>query len=249
MAFRDKLLEQRLAEPRTEKRGDFLDHVLDSDMTIEQVKAECFHLMVAASDNTAGFFSGFIRYTLENPRIYHKLMAEIEEYESQGKMSPVAQYHEISDMPYFTAIHREVLRFQPSAPTIMPRMVSAGGIEVEGKYVPEGCEIGANPYVVHRDKEMFGEDAYDFVPERWLHDEARTREMYLHLLTFGWGSRKCMGYNVALMETYKALIHFFRLFKPSLANEDGEPIWKEVAMGFMKHDDFFIRIQERERIV
>ena len=40
------------------------------------------------------------------------------------------------------------MRLNPSAPNIFPRTVGKGGLELEGKWVPEGVEITCNPWLV-----------------------------------------------------------------------------------------------------
>ena len=50
-----------------------------------------------------------------------------------------------------------------------------------------------NPWLVHRDKKIFGEDAEDFRPERWLESEDQTRMLSKHIMTFGYGPRACLG--------------------------------------------------------
>jgi cytochrome P450 len=211
--FRDRLLEERLKNPKEHQKGDFLDNILaaknpdGTTISVEEVRTECFVLMVAASDTTAAFFCGFIRYVSETSGVYDKLVKEINEVEAAGKLStPVATFAEIQEMPYFIACYNETLRYQPSTPMIIPRYVSDGGIEIDGKHVPAGTEIGANLYVVHRDKGIFGKDADVFRPERWLEDEQRAKLMDKYILTWGYGSRVCLGKNIALLETYKAII-------------------------------------------
>ncbi|CAH0054698.1 unnamed protein product [Clonostachys solani] len=213
MAFRDALLKDRLRDPDRHHDGSFLDNIIaaknedGTPITIEEVKTECFVLMVAASDTTAAFFCGFVRYVLQTPGVYDKLMAEIDDFQARGLLSdPVPTFEEIKALPYFEACHRETLRYQPSTPMIIPRYVSDGGLELYGRHVPAGTEIGANPYVVHRNKEVFGEDADCFNPERWLRDPDTAREMDKCILTWGYGPRVCLGKNIALLETYKLLI-------------------------------------------
>jgi cytochrome P450 len=159
------------------------------------------------SDTTAAFFCGFVRYVLQTPEVYKRLVAEIDEFERHGLLStPVATFDQIRQMPYFSACHKETLRYQPSTPMIIPRYVSGDGLDLYGKHVPPGTEIGANPYVIHRDRAVFGEDADEFRPERWLEDHDKAQEMDRYILTWGYGPRICLGKNIALLETNKLLL-------------------------------------------
>lgn len=36
-----------------------------------------------------------------------------------------------------------------------------------------------NAYIVHRDRGVFGEDAHDFRPERWLGSDAKSMDRYM----------------------------------------------------------------------
>ncbi|KAI9789482.1 MAG: hypothetical protein M1816_006024 [Peltula sp. TS41687] len=251
MAFRDGLLKERLENPSAHHKGDFLDNILaaknedGTPITIEEVKTEGFVLMVAASDTTAAFFCGFLRYVLQTPGVYDDLIAEIDDFDRRGLLSsPVPTFEEIKRMPYFQACHRETLRFQPSTPIILPRYVSEGGLDLYGKYAPAGAEIGANPYVIHRDKGIYGEDADQFRPRRWLEDPKREKEMERYILTWGYGTRICLGKNIAQLETYKLMVQFFRLFKPSLCNN--EKVWRQENLALLVHWDMWIRIELRD---
>jgi cytochrome P450 len=35
----------------------------------------------------------------------------------------------------------------------------------------EQTVVGANPWVIHRNKEVYGEDVEDFRPDRWLKED------------------------------------------------------------------------------
>ena len=52
---------------------------------------------------------------------------------------------------------------------------------------------------------MYGADADEFKPERWMQSEKRKFELEAAQLTFGAGSRGCMGKDIALMELHKLL--------------------------------------------
>lgn len=80
----------------------------------------------------------------------------------------------------------EALRCHPAVGMSLPRVTPAGGIEIDNRFIPEGVRnngisgetvltfvqtiIGVNPWVVHRDTQVFGEDVEAFRPDRWLKD-------------------------------------------------------------------------------
>ncbi|OGM41477.1 hypothetical protein ABOM_010074, partial [Aspergillus bombycis] len=61
--------------------------------------------------------------------------------------------------------------------------------------------IGTNPWVIHRNKQIFGEDADVFRPERWLEGNASRKERFF--FAFGAGSRTCIGKSLGLLEISK----------------------------------------------
>jgi cytochrome P450 len=75
-----------------------------------------------------------------------------------------------------------------------------------------------NPWIIHQNKTIFGQDAESFRPERWLRDvDGEMKEGYQTRLTatkhadlmFGTGKRVCLGRNISIMETYKAMATLF----------------------------------------
>ena len=72
---------------------------------------------------------------------------------------------------------------------LLPRHVPKGGCFIAGAWFPEGTRVGVNAAVVRRDTGIFGEDADDFVPERWFRDNATMMERHMfqvgpHVLLF-----------------------------------------------------------------
>lgn len=176
-------------------------------MSLEDSKLQCFQFTIAGQDTTAGLISSLIYYVLSNPHVHSKLLAEINNFEQQGKLSqPVVRHDESTNMPFLMACVRETLRVAPPTPIILPRYVSKGGMVINGTWIPEKTEIAANPYVIHRNQEVFGSDADIFRPERWLEQSERLRLMEKYEFGWGYGDRKCIGKNLALFEAQKFVL-------------------------------------------
>ena len=96
-------------------------------------------------------------------------------------------------MPYFMACVNGTLRVSPFTPVTLPRIVSNEGLILNNPFIPPGTEVGANPYVINRDQNVFGMDADEFNPERWLEDPERAKHMHKWFFTWGGGPRDCVG--------------------------------------------------------
>ncbi|CAD0049001.1 unnamed protein product [Aureobasidium pullulans] len=107
-----------------------------------------------------------------------------------------------------------------AAPNIFPRLVNKGGMDLFGKYVPEGLE-------------------------RWLEDGEKTRQYNKYNMAFGYGARVCLGREIANMELYKAPLQFFRMFEPVLANKE-EPGKYLIKGGVSYFTDMWMDIEERK---
>lgn len=76
------------------------------------------------------------------------------------------------------------MRMHPGVQYPLERIVPSGGARLCGFEIPAGTIVGMNAAVVHRNQDVFGADANEFRPERWLdEDEERVKTMDRHLLT------------------------------------------------------------------
>lgn len=120
-------------------------------------------------------------HLLSNPKTLQKLY---EELRAANVTLPYPQYSEVRDLPYLDACVLEGSRMHPPFALPFERVVPEGGIELFGYWLPPGTNIGGNPYVVNRDKAMFGEDAEHWRPERWIeHGEEHKKKLERSNLT------------------------------------------------------------------
>lgn len=78
------------------------------------------------------------------------------------------------------------MRVRPAVGLNITRVVPPEGAELDGEFFPGGTTVACNGWVLHRDKETFGEDADEFRPERWLGDEERARRMERYMFQVGY---------------------------------------------------------------
>ena len=116
-------------------------------------------------------------------------------------------------LTYLQAVILEGLRFWPPIGLLASKIVPTGGATINGFFVPEGTNIGVSTMGIQRSKSIFGEDADEFRPERWLHigeeDAERAREKKMRStvdLVFASGKYTCPGRSVAMMELNKIFV-------------------------------------------
>jgi cytochrome P450 len=145
-----------------------------------------------------------------------KLRAEIDAAEEQGMLSELVSWSESQKLPFLDAVIREALRLHPTVGLVLERVVPKGGRQIRGRFFKEGTIVGANAWVVHRDKAVFGQDTEAWRPERWLEaDEAQKKKMESSNLAFGAGSRTCLGKNISRLEMYKFVPQILRDYEVS----------------------------------
>jgi cytochrome P450 len=104
--------------------------------------------------------------------------------------------------------------------TTIPR--GGGSDGTEPVFVPKGTEVLFPVFTMHRDKDLWGDDADTFRPERWEENPIHTWDY----LPFGGGPRICIGQQFALTETAYALVRLVQHFDeilPSPEQPEYEP--------------------------
>ncbi|KAF4834326.1 Cytochrome P450 monooxygenase gsfF [Colletotrichum tropicale] len=236
-------------EADTTHRRDFLAYLRQqqkSTGTIMSTWELMNHLMnnlLAGSDTTAISLRAVFYYLLKNKHAYQTLQQEIDNADRDGKLSPVVQYSESLELEYLQLCIKEAMRMHPGVSYPLERIVPEGGVELCGVHLPAGTVVGMNAAVVHRNYEIFGQDADEFRPERWLCPEEKAKNMDRHLLTFGAGARTCIGKNISIMEVGKFVPQVLRQFDLEWASS--EPEWKVKTYWFAKQSGLLVKFTPR----
>lgn len=207
--------------------------------------------LIAGADTTAITIRSALYYSLKNPGVWARLRADLAAAGLTRDRCPLS-YKDTRAIPYLEAIVRESLRYLPGVSLSLERYVPPGGQKlVDGSFVPENTILAFNPYVICRNEDVWGPDAAEFKPERWLQrggesDEAfkaRLQAMNNADLSFGGGSRICIGKNMGLMQAYKVVATLAVLYEIELAHPERE--WKVVNSWFPRQEGLEAKITKR----
>jgi cytochrome P450 len=122
-------------------------------------------------------------FLIKHPASLDKLLSELARAQKAGRLSEIVTWEEARALPYLDACIKEAGRLHPGVGMVLERVVPKGGVELCGQRFEEGAIVGMNAWVVHRDKAVFGEDADEWNPNRWLGDAERRVAMERCFLT------------------------------------------------------------------
>ncbi|KAI1627373.1 cytochrome P450 [Exophiala viscosa] len=195
--------------------------------------AVCVANVGAGSDTTSISLNAVLYCLCKNPPMVQKLRDEITTKRAQGELSEPVAFQQGQSMPYLQTVIKKGLRMRPAAGYPLMRVVPREGATIAGHTFPPGGHaiLGINPWVAHANQAVFGEDACNFLVKR--------REAYF--LTFGAGSRTCIGKNISFMEMTKEVPEVIEEFDLEL--EPPTCTWKTANVWFVKQTDFRCRIR------
>ncbi|XBI62189.1 hypothetical protein VPH35_042852 [Triticum aestivum] len=210
------------------KKGDILSRFL-----LEREKDPgCFgnkylrdiilNFVIAGRDTTAGTLSWFLHVLCRDQRIQDKIAREVREATSTGDRQDAGGVEEftarltedaIGSMHYLHAALTETLRLYPAVPVDVKCCFSDDTLP-DGHTVRRGDMVNYQPFAMGRMKFLWGDDAEEFRPERWLDgDGVFVPESPYKFTAFQAGPRICLGKEFAYrqMKIFAAtLLYLFR---------------------------------------
>ncbi|KAM1001022.1 hypothetical protein ACFX2I_007597 [Malus domestica] len=130
------------------------------------------------------------------------------------------EFDGIIHLKVVTMILHEVLRLYPAL-TVMTRTTNKK-TQLSKYSLPAGVEVALSTLLVHHDKQLWGDDAHEFKPERFSEGISKATKKKFMYFPFGGGPRNCIGQNFAMVEAKLALSlilqHFTFELSPSYAH-------------------------------
>ena len=195
--FVTKTLADRLALAKTEDPKDifsFLAKAKDSEggsaLSLPELGAESTTLIVAGewphcnptptfrnltwlifhavgSDTTSTAMAGMLFYLSRYPAAMERAVAEVRQ--TFSSVDEIRAGAKLNSCKFFRACIDETLRITPSSGSAPLREVLNGGAQLDGKFIPEGVDVGVGIYAVQHNPDYFPEP-FAFIPERWIED-------------------------------------------------------------------------------
>ncbi|SPO06076.1 related to pisatin demethylase (cytochrome P450) [Cephalotrichum gorgonifer] len=234
---------ERFGEDKQEKR-DMLGSFVRHGLTQPEAQSETLLQIMAGSETTATAIRATLLHLTTAPSAYAKLVSEITAA-SKTVATPIPASAARS-LPYLQAVIKEGLRIWPPLSGVLSKITPPEGDEFNGLHIPGGTVVGCSPFGLSRNKEVWGEDANVFRPERWLEgttEELREKEAALDL-TFGHGKWQCLGKNIAYMELNKIFFELLRNFDIQVASPT--KVWDSTCVGIFLQKNFWLIFTRRD---
>ncbi|XP_020150562.3 tyrosine N-monooxygenase-like [Aegilops tauschii subsp. strangulata] len=202
---------ERREEPQDQDFLDVLITVNDGDgnplLTIEEVKAVCKDITLAAVDNPSNAVEWALAEMVNSPELLDKAMEEIDRVVGRERL---VQESDIPQLNYAKACIREAFRLHPVASFNLPH-VATTDTTVIGYRVPKGSHVILSRTGLGRNPTIWDEPLR-FRPERHMGDDidVTLTESRLRFISFSTGRRGCMA---ASLGTAMSVMLFGRLLQ------------------------------------
>lgn len=149
-------------------------------MKLRDIYAQATTTVGAGADTVSCGLQSFVYHMIRHPTAWQRARAEIDAArESDGLCADrVVSFDHAQKLPYLQACIKEALRVFGPVPMGLPRVAPKGGLTIGDRHFPAGTTLSINPWVMHYSKEIWGPDAHEFNPDRWLKESAAATEKY-----------------------------------------------------------------------
>jgi cytochrome P450 len=123
----------------------------------------------AGHETTASSLIWATYFMAKYPDMQERLRKEIRDNLPSADTDTEVTSTDIDNMPYLNAVCSEVLRI--SSPVAQTVRVAMHNTTVNNQYIPRDTLLVLVPWATNTDTKLWGPDANDFKPERWLSPE------------------------------------------------------------------------------
>ncbi|KAL5525409.1 hypothetical protein ACEPAF_9279 [Sanghuangporus sanghuang] len=230
----------------------------EDKLSDEEILGQMSTLIFAGQDTTSAAFTRTLQTLAEHPSAQTRLRDELLEAHALARGD--LDYDTLHTLPFLDAVVRETLRLYPPVfmlhrvttkdtilPLSVPIHISDGRSPISSLPLRKNTNVIIAIDAANRRTDIFGPDAEQWRPERWLerddpenednktnsHENSHNEKVsnnklpgvYSGLMTFLGGGRSCIGFNFAILEIKTLLAALIPAFHFELP-EEKELAWK-----------------------
>ncbi|KAI7907522.1 cytochrome P450 [Cokeromyces recurvatus] len=252
-SFARKVIEKRRAQLEAgEVHKDLLSRFMDArnhkgvPLNNDELRDIVLNFVIAGRDTTAQALSWTFYMLICHPRVERKLLDEINKYITDDDLHDSSTlYEKMKSMTYAHAVFYEVLRHYPSVP-LNQKYALDDDIWPDGTQIKKGDYILWCPYVQGRSEKVWGPDAKQFRPERWITSTGELRrESQGQWPAFHAGPRVCLGQNLATLEALIAIVFLVKRYKFTLMPD--QEITYQVSLTLPMRYGMKVMVERRDK--
>jgi cytochrome P450 len=246
--FANEVVEERkrLPKEQLETRTDLLSKfmklgrdVAGNDFTNDDYRDIILNFIIAGRDTTAQNLSWFFYKLSLHPDVEEKCFKEVRE--KMGKQENPDYYMCVDDLKYLHAAILEALRLHPSVPKELKHAVKDDTLP-SGHKVPAGTAVIPLIQALMRREEVWGADAKQYRPERWL--EFESEPDLFKFPAFQAGPRTCLGKHMAQVEATYLSAMVLNKYRCKLVPD--QVIEEEIALTLPARYGIMMTVEKRE---
>ncbi|KAI0823081.1 cytochrome P450 [Trametes gibbosa] len=208
-----------------------VDASAEDKLTDDELIGQVSTMILAGMDTTGNTIARILLLLAENPNVQERIRAEIlEALEAKGD-GDTLDFERLMELPYLDAVCRETLRVyagvgqvirETTRDTVLPLATPVRGLDGElmtAVPLAKSTRIITDLISCNHDPALWGPDATQWRPERWLEglpkevEDAHIPGVYSHLMTFIGGGRACIGFKFAQVEIKTIILVLLQSFK------------------------------------
>ena len=206
--------EKKMEEGNKKDRYVFLEAVAQQTRDPYELRSQLLNILLAGRDTTASLLSWLFHQLLRNPEVFNKLRSTVIETFGTYDDPQDITFSARKGCQYLQYCLNETLRLWTIVPgnarrsnkaTTLPR---GGGPDGKSPiFIPPQMDVNYSIHVTHRRKDLWGPDAEEFKPERFI-----GRRSGWEFLPFNGGPRICIGQQFALTEASYVVVRLLQRF-------------------------------------
>jgi fatty acid omega-hydroxylase len=179
----------------------FIEHSNKNNEPIDDIELRdvIMNILVAGRDTTACALSWTFFELSKRPDVVQRIIEEVNSICVDGDIS----YENMNRLKYTHSVLLESLRLHPSVP-IDSKIALVDTKLPDGTFIPANSGVGYIIYAMGRNKQIWGTDASEFKPERFL--DQKEPSMYQYP-AFNAGPRLCLGKPLAMITIKMAIAY------------------------------------------